>query len=119
MSTEHGVPANVNPFCIVYDEDIADGAFSMIAPQYFVEIGEYRKYICPTQIESPALTQEEAEDLVRKLIQQNIVESLAIKIDFIHIIPEDRDGEVFVITCNWDLDTGECVKYPGINGFNW
>ena len=89
---KEGVPANINPFSIITDRDICDGSLEMEAPGYFSNInsegGNCDTY-APSEIEKLALSQKQAEDLVRNLSNADVVRSLAVKEPYAHIIPAD------------------------------
>ncbi len=104
-----GLPANVNPFCIVVDNDILDRAFQGMLPQYFSFRDDPVGTICPEQVQSEALAQEDAEELVWDLQEENVVDSLAVKIAYAYIIPNDLRNQILVARV-FDKDTGECDR---------
>ena len=106
MAEKSGVPANTNPFCILADNDLFDGMFEGLAPQYFVTSNLDTS--CPANVIAPVLSQTEAEDLVRALFDGDCCASLAIKEEFIHIIPADIKGQVLVGNPA-DKEFGRCL----------
>lgn len=106
---KEGLPANVNPFCIVADNDMFDGMFEQIAPEYFVTLKEPSRTDCPTKYRIRSeLSQAEAEELVSNLVGVDVTRSLAVKREFSHIIPKNLRSEVFVAK-RWDTLTGRCA----------
>ncbi len=99
MAEKNGVPENTNPFCMVEDNDICDGMFNEIAPQYFEEISDNTGgccFVCKPQTNSKALSQEEVEKLVRDLFTWDVLKCLAVREEFIHIIPPDLADGIWV-----------------------
>jgi hypothetical protein len=107
MKEKSGVPANINPFCIYSDNDIADGMFETIAPRYF-SFNSAGDTTCPSNLNSPELTQTEAENLVRSLFNSDPCAFLAIREEFVHIIPADIKGRVLVGNPE-DREFGRCL----------
>ena len=92
------LPANVNPFVILHDVCIDDGLLVGDFPQYFRDgLGDDLREVCdcgihtyaPVQVETPALSQEQAEDLVRRIAETEAIYEVAVKEEFYHIVPED------------------------------
>lgn len=83
-----GVPAGVNPFCVVSDINIDDGVETLHAPQYFKD-GRYGT-TAPPRVDSEFLPYEKARELVKTLYDADILDgSWAVKEEFAHIIPKD------------------------------
>ncbi|MBI3632795.1 MAG: hypothetical protein HY226_00730 [Candidatus Vogelbacteria bacterium] len=89
---DSGLPENVNPFLAIWDECIDDGNLETIFPDYFY-------YNSPSDtpyaimVKKPALSQTEAEALVRKLVDSG-ERRFAVQWKYKHIIPKDLQGLV-------------------------
>lgn len=89
-----GVPANTNPFCVVEDIHLDDGLAVGEAPDYF---SEHPRTHALTNITCPALSQREAESLVRDVCDADPQDSIAVIAKYRHIIPKDMRMRVPVV----------------------
>jgi len=121
MSTEaearNGVPSNTNPFCVVVD--IAIGSADEGDPgvrEGYISIEGY----APQSFKGPALSQKEAEELVRGMYREDVLGAsegggaIAVRSEFAHIIPVDMADEAPIVNERYALE-GIC----GIDDIYW
>ena len=108
-----GVPSNTNPFCVVCDilGDFGHHDDPGIR-EHYIRIDVDIPY-APEDIRGPALSQEEAERLVRAIYEKDTLGSrsmggaIAVRSEYAHIIPADMEDEVPVVDSKDTLD-GRC-----------
>ena len=104
MTNKHGLPANVNPFCIVATSCLCDGMLQQEFPQYFAFAGEEDRdsgcgggCIARAEVRTPALSQAEAEKLIRDAHDCDpyspSTPQFAVKEAYAHIIPAELRKE--------------------------
>ncbi len=94
-----GLPENVNPFCVNREVTINDGVLSGRFPDYFSE-ENFCTFAIPS-VETGQLSQSEAEELVREISKEIVLEGeFAVKESFARIIPQDLRNKIPVTTSN-------------------
>ncbi len=100
---KQGLPANVNPFCVVDDHCLCDGLHAYHWPGYFAEIprSEPNRNPCGVtaraDVQMPALSQQEAEAFVRDVHDHDCLSRVfAVKEEWKHLIPADLRKSVLV-----------------------
>ena len=104
-----GLPPNYNPFLVVTNHACDNSTLADAEPKYFYFRSSADLPMARCQVETPLLSQEMAETLVRKVATGNPRRNFAVKEECSHIIPGDLRRVVQVIRVRVDMYfDGEC-----------